>query len=172
MKPRNLVLIGMSGVGKSRAGRLVAERLRWRFVDTDAEIERLTRRSVQEIFATDGEPHFRAVERDVVAHVVQRSGAVIATGGGAILDPASREGLFAGNLVVCLHASAEQIAERLARSRERRPLLEGPDPLSAIRRLQDQRAPIYALAHRTIVTDGRTLGEVATAVLDTYREYR
>jgi shikimate kinase len=172
VKPRNLVLVGMSGAGKSRVGRLVAERLRWRFVDTDQEIERRTRRSVPEIFATDGEPKFRAIEREVVARVAQRQGTVIATGGGAILDPASRELLFDGNLVVCLHASPEQIAERLARSRERRPLLDGPDPLATIRRLQEQRAPIYAQAHRTIVTDGHTLGEVATAVLDAYREYR
>jgi shikimate kinase len=172
VKPRNLVLIGMSGAGKSRVGRLVAERLRWRFVDTDVEIERTTGRSVPEIFATDGEPRFRQIEREVVARVAQRGGAVVATGGGAVLDPASRDLLFSGNLVVCLEASAEQIAERLARSRERRPLVAGPDPLGAIQSLMAARAPIYALAHRTVSTDGRTLGEVATEVLEALREYR
>ena len=172
MKPRNLVLIGMSGAGKSRVGRLVAERLRWRFVDTDVEIERSTGRTVPEIFAAEGEARFRAIERDVVARVAQRSAAVIATGGGAILDPASREVLWSGNLVVCLDASAEQIAERLARSRERRPLLAGPDPLAAIRGLLAERAPLYALAHRTIVTDGRTLGEIANEAIQALREYR
>jgi shikimate kinase len=172
MKPRNLVLIGMSGAGKSRVGRLVAERLRWRFVDTDVEIERRTGRTVPEIFAAEGEPRFRAIERDVVARVAQRSAAVIATGGGAILDPGSRELLWSGNLVVCLDASAEQIAERLARSRERRPLLAGPDPSAAIRGLLAERAPLYALAHRTIVTDGRTLGEIANEVIQALREYR
>ena len=172
MKPRNLVLIGMSGVGKSRVGRLVAERLRWRFVDTDVEIERSTGRTVPEIFAADGEGQFRAIEREVVARVAQRSGTVIATGGGAILDAGSREVLWSGNLVVCLEASAEQVAERLARSRERRPLVAGPDPLAAMRALLAERAPIYALAHRTIVTDGRTLGEIANEVIDALREYR
>ncbi len=172
MKPRNLVLIGMSGTGKSRVGRLLAERLHWRFIDTDVEIERLTGRTVADIFATDGEPRFRALEREVVARVTRRRGAVIATGGGAVLDPASRERLFAGNLVVCLEASAEQIAERLAHSHERRPLLEGPDPLAAIRALQAARAPVYALAHHTVVTDGRSLGEIATEILEVLREYR
>ena len=171
-KPRNLVLVGMSGVGKSRVGRLVAERLHWRFVDTDLEIERSTGRSVQEIFAAEGEARFRALEREVIARVAGRSGAVIATGGGAILDPANREALFGGNLVVCLEASAEQIAARVARTRERRPLLEGDDPLGAIRALQAQRAPLYALAHRAVPTDGRTLGEVAAEVLAVLDEYR
>jgi len=172
VKPRNLVLIGMSGAGKTRVGRLVAARLRWRFVDTDAEIERTTGRTVPEIFAADGEAAFRAIEREVVARVARRSGAVIATGGGAILDPANREALFTNNLVVCLQASAEQIARRLAYSRERRPLLEGGDPLAAIRALQEQRAPLYALAHCTITTDERTLGEIATEVIERLREYR
>ena len=169
---RNLVLVGMSGTGKSRVGRLVAERLRWRFVDTDLEIERSSGRTVQESVVTEGEPAFRALEREVVARVAQRSGAVIATGGGVILDVASREALFAGNLVVCLEASAEGIAARLVRTRERRPLLEGDDPLVTIRRLQAERAPVYALAHCTVATDGRTLGEVATQVLEVLHEYR
>src|SRR5581483_1784207 len=93
--PRNLVLIGMSGTGKSRVGRLVAERLRWRFLDTDLEIERRAGRSVQEIFAADGEERFRTLEREVIAKIAQRSGAVISTGGGAVLDPGNREVLFA-----------------------------------------------------------------------------
>jgi shikimate kinase len=172
MKPRNLVLIGMSGAGKSRVGRLVAERLRWQFVDTDAEIERSTGRSVPEIFAADGEARFRAIERDVVARVARRSGAVIATGGGAILDPASRDVLFTSNLVVCLRASPEQLARRLAHSRERRPLLAGEDPLAAIRGLLEQRAPLYVLAHCVVTTDDRTLGEVAAEVIQVLREYR
>jgi len=162
----------MSGTGKSRVGRLVAERLRWRFIDTDLEIQRATGRSVQQIFAADGEPAFRAVERDVVARLARSNGAVIATGGGAILDPTSRELLFSGNLVICLEASAEQIAARLARSRERRPLLESADPLVAIRALQADRAPIYALAHRSITTDGRTLGEITAEILDVLHEHR
>jgi shikimate kinase len=172
VKPRNLVLVGMSGVGKSRVGRLVAERLRWRFVDTDVEIERTTGRAVPEIFAAQGEPAFRVIERDVVARVARRRGAVIATGGGAILDEANRDVLFGGNLVVCLQASAEQIARRLVHSRERRPLLEGADPLAAIQALQERRAPLYALAHCTVTTDDRTLGEVAAEVIDILRQYR
>jgi shikimate kinase len=170
--PRNLVLVGMSGSGKSRVGRLVAERLRWRFVDTDAVIERRAARSVQEIFAAEGEQRFRALEREVIVQVAQRAGTVISTGGGAILDPANREVLFGGNLVVCLEASVEQLAARLARTRTRRPLLAGDDPAAAIRALKAERAPLYALAHRTIATDDRTLGEVAADVIDALREYR
>jgi len=170
--PRNLVLIGMSGTGKSRVGRLVAERLRWRFLDTDLEIERRAGRSVQEIFAADGEERFRTLEREVIAKIAQRSGAVISTGGGAVLDPGNREVLFAGNLVICLEASAEQIAARLARTRIRRPLLAGDDPLGAIQALKERRAPIYALAHHTVETDDRPLGEIAAEVIDVLREYR
>ena len=172
MKPRNLVLVGMSGAGKSRVGRLVAERLRWRFVDTDLEIERRAGRSVQDIFAAEGEARFRALEHQVIVQVVQRAGAVISTGGGAVLDPANREVLFAGNLVICLDASVEQIATRLARTRIRRPLLAGDDPIGAIRALKEQRDPVYALAHRTIATDDRTLGQIASEVIEVLREYR
>ena len=170
--PRNLVLIGMSGTGKSRVGRLVAERLRWRFVDTDQEIERRTGRSVQEIFAAEGEERFRALEREVIAKVVPRGGAVISTGGGAVLDPANRDTLFSGNLVICLDASAEQIATRLARTRVRRPLLAGDDPLGTIQSLKERRAPLYTLAHHTVETDDRTLGEIAAEVIEVLREYR
>ncbi len=170
--PRNLVLIGMSGTGKSRVGRLVAERLRWRFVDTDLEIERRAGRSVQEIFDTEGEERFRALEREVIGKVAHRSGAVISTGGGAVLDPANRETLFGGNLVVCLEASAEQIAARLARTRVRRPLLAGDDPLGTIQALKERRAPLYAQAHHTVATDDRTLGEIAAEVIEVLREYR
>jgi shikimate kinase len=170
--PRNLVLVGMSGVGKSRVGRLVAERLRWRFVDTDAEIERRAGRSVQDIFAAEGEERFRALEREVIVQAAQPAGTVISTGGGAILDPANREVLFAANLVICLDASVEQIAARLARTRIRRPLLAGDDPVATIRGLKAERTPLYSLAHRTIVTDDRTLGEVAADVIDVLREYR
>jgi shikimate kinase len=170
--PRNLVLIGMSGVGKSRVGRLVAERLRWRFVDTDVLIERRMGQSVQEIFAAQGEERFRALEREVIVVAAQRAGTVISTGGGAILHPANRDVLFTGNLVICLDASVEQIAARLSRTRIRRPLLAGDDPIAAIRALKTQRTPLYTLAHRTIVTDERTLGEVAADVIDVLREYR
>ncbi|HLI28472.1 MAG TPA: shikimate kinase [Chloroflexota bacterium] len=170
-RPRNLVLVGLSGTGKSRVGRLVAERLHWRFVDTDAEIERRAGRTVQEIFASDGEARFRALEREVVTRVARGAGAVIATGGGALLDEANRRALFNHNLVVCLRASPEAIAARLAHTRERRPLLEGGDLLSAVRTLAERRAPLYALAHETIDTEDRTLGEVANAVVEVFRRY-
>lgn len=170
-RPRNLVLVGMSGVGKSRVGRLVAERLRWRFIDTDLEIERRAGQSVQQLFATAGEPHFRAVEREVVALVAQRAGMVIATGGGALLNEDNRRALFNGNLVICLRAAPEEIARRLVGSRERRPLLEGGDRLAAIRALSDRRAALYAQAHCAVDTDGRTLGEVAGEVVEVFRQY-
>jgi shikimate kinase len=162
----------MSGVGKSRVGRLVAERLRWYFVDTDLEIERLAGENVAQIFAREGEASFRAREREVVGRLARRSGTVIATGGGALLDPTNREVLFGGNLVVCLKASPEQIASRVARSRERRPLLAGPDPVDRIRALQAERAKLYALAHRCIATDNLTLGQVASEVIEVLHEYR
>lgn len=154
-QPRNVVLVGFSYTGKSTVARLLARRLRWRWVDTDREIEHRTGHTPQVLFASRGEAIFRGIEREVVADVCGGQRLVIATGGGAPLDPASRAAMFDGNVVVLLDASPEVIYWRLVNSTsgEPRPMLDSPDPLARIRSLKAEREPIYRQAHLVIETE-------------------
>lgn len=166
-RPRNLVLIGFSFTGKSTIARLLARRLGWRLVDTDREITRRTHCSAQQIFATEGEDAFREVERGVVLDVCRGKRQVIATGGGAPLDPQNMKAMFNGNVVVLLDATPEAILERLQNSTsgEARPLLENADPLDRIRRLKAERDPIYRQAHLLIQSERLAPQECADLIL-------
>src|SRR5437763_7362306 len=98
----NLILVGFSCSGKTTLGRNVARRLRLTFVDTDRFVEEMTGRSIPDIFREDGEAAFRAVEREAIAHIMQKRNQVVSTGGGAFIDPDNREKLRNGNLVIHL----------------------------------------------------------------------
>ena len=165
-EPRNVVLIGFSYTGKSTIGRLLARRLRWRPVDTDSVIRKRTGRSPQDIFALEGEAAFRAIEREVVRDICGESRQVIATGGGAPIDPSNRAVLYDGNLVVLLDASPEAIWTRVQRSAssEHRPMLDAADPLARIRALKAERDPIYRQAHLVIETERLTANESAELI--------
>ncbi len=168
--PRNLVLVGLSGSGKTTVGRLVAGRLGWRFVDTDDEIRRRSGQTVQEVFRDRGEPYFRAIEAEVVQEACARVGHTIATGGGAVLDASNRACMLSGNVVVFLESPPEILAERLATSirREPRPLLAGGEDRSRLvarlRQLADERSEHYRCAHHVVQTETHTPGEVADVV--------
>jgi shikimate kinase len=155
IQPRNLVLIGFSYTGKSTIGRLLARRLRWRSVDTDRLIRQRTGQTPQEIFATRGEPAFREIERQVVEKACRGQRQVIATGGGAPIDPACRAAMFDGNVVVLLDATPEAIFRRMVHSAtgENRPMLDHPEPLERIRSLKQVRDPIYRQAHLVVETE-------------------
>ena len=167
----NIILTGFSGTGKSAVGKAVARRLGWRFVDTDDEVVRLAGKPIADVFAQEGEPHFRELERQVLQRACAQPYAVVATGGGALADPANREAMFRSGVVVCLEAWPETIHARLLQqtsseaSPEVRPLLTGPDPLERIRALKAQRQPLYAQAHWTVPTDHLTVEEVAEEVI-------
>jgi shikimate kinase len=165
-RPRNVVLIGFSYTGKSTVGRLLARRLRWTSVDTDRLIRERTGLTPQQIFARQGEAAFRAIEREIVAEACGGSHQVIATGGGAPMDPASREAMFDGNIVVLLDASPEALLHRLQHSAtsEARPMLESSDPLARIRQLKAERDPVYAQAHLVIETERLTPSESAALI--------
>ena len=167
----NLILAGFSGTGKSAVGREAARLLAWPFVDTDAEVARRAGKPIAAIFAEEGEASFRRMEAVALAEACARRNAVIAAGAAALADPANRGLMLRSGVVVCLEATPETVAARLADQREGddgtlvRPLLSGSDVLARIRALKASRQPAYALAHWTVHTDGLTVAEAAQEVL-------
>ena len=162
---KNLVLIGFMGTGKSAVGRAVAQRLGRAFIDLDERIETREGRVIAEIFRDQGEPYFRDVESSVIAEAAAQEGAVIATGGGAVLRPQNVERLKANGILICLRADAATIARRISR-KPSRPLLTGEgDVRERIERLLAQRAPAYAVADITIDSDDHPIDRVVEEVL-------
>ena len=157
-----VVLTGFMGTGKTSLGRRVAARLAQPFLDTDTLIEQREGRSVAAIFAADGEAHFRAAERRAIAEAVAVPGAVISTGGGAIVDPENFAMLRAAAPVVCLVARPDVILARTSTAEGVRPLLRGGDPRRRIDQLLAERAPAYARADLTLDTSDRSVDELAT----------
>ena len=150
--------------GKTEVGRRLAQRLGRAFVDTDALVEADAGGTVASVFATEGEAGFRARERAAVARACDMADAVIAIGGGALLDTENRRLLTASGPIVCLTAAPEEILRRVG-SAASRPLLRGPgDPLERIRALMAQRAPVYALATHTVDTTGLSVDQVTERV--------
>jgi len=161
---RNLVLVGFMGTGKSAVGRILAQRLGREFVDVDTVIETDAARSIPCIFKEEGEDGFRKRERDAVRLVTARSGLVVATGGGVLLDPGNLRDLETSGEIVCLTATPTTVLARVGND-PNRPLLQGGDPLSIIRGLLAKRAPLYASIAWQVPTDGLTADEVADQVL-------
>src|SRR3990170_4505995 len=112
-RPQRIVLSGFSGTGKSAVAALVAQRLGWELVDTDALVEQAAGRPIADIFARDGEARFRELEADAVRQACARERAVVSAGGGATLRPDSRRLLADGGFVVCLEARPETVIRRL-----------------------------------------------------------
>jgi shikimate kinase/3-dehydroquinate synthase len=149
----DVVLVGLPGSGKSAVGRRLAHRHGASFVDLDEAIEKAAGRSIPDIFADDGEPAFRALERAAVAELgsADRDPAirrVVATGGGAVVDPRNRWLLYRGRVPIWLDVRPEVLAQRLRRSPNVRPLIQGRDPMGTIRDLARDRAPYYSAANR------------------------
>ena len=161
---KNLALIGFMGTGKSSVGRLVANHLRFKFIDTDDLIEARAGRAVGEIFKQSGEEAFREIERQVVAELGGQQKIVISTGGGLASNDANLADLSRHALIVCLWASPEIIWERV-RGQTHRPLLNDPDPPGKIRQLLAAREPFYKKADVLVNTERRSIKEVAQHVL-------
>ncbi|MCH2487335.1 MAG: shikimate kinase [Erythrobacter sp.] len=164
---RPVVLVGLMGVGKTTVGRRLAEVLKRSFVDVDHEIERAADRSISEIFATHGEAYFREGERRVVARLMGEQPGVIATGGGAFVDPETRALILEKGVAVWLDCDLETLVERTGR-RNTRPLLRKGDPQKILAELKEQRSDSYAQAHIHIVTDDgphhRTVSRILEAI--------
>ncbi len=145
----------MPGCGKSTVGRQLAKRLSRPFVDSDAVIEQRLGESIRSFFEREGEAAFRLIEREVVAQLLQDPRApVLATGGGAVLAPANRQGLRQHSTVIYLRSSPEDLFRRL-RNDTQRPLLQVADPLERLRDLYRQRDPLYRNAAHFIIETGR-----------------
>ena len=159
--PRNIFLVGPMGAGKSAVGRYLARTLHLTFVDSDDEIESRTGVDIPFIFEKEGEPGFRKREAVVIDDLSKMDGVVLATGGGAILDPDSRSRLGGRGLVVYLFTSVDQQFARTERGRER-PLLENGDPRETLTTLLNIRDPLYReIADIVVETDGRKVKSVA-----------
>jgi shikimate kinase len=170
----NLALIGFMGTGKSSVARMAAHQLGYDFVDTDELLERRAGKPVARIFAEDGEPAFREMERGLVAEMVDWRRTVIATGGGLGSNPENLASLKQHALVVCLWAKPEAIWQRV-RHQSHRPLLQGGEEtevLERIRLLLEQRTPFYRQADVLVHTGLRSIQEVTLQVMHHFHSAR
>lgn len=158
-----VILTGFMATGKTEVGRRLAALVGVPFVDTDALVESATGRTVADIFARDGEPRFRALEREAVERACGVEGAVVSTGGGTLLDLENRRRLAAAGPVVCLTAAPDELLRRVGGGADR-PLLAGGDRLGRIRELLAARAEAYASATHTIDTTGLGVDDVVARV--------
>lgn len=148
---RNLVLVGLMGVGKSSIGRPVARQLGIPFVDTDAEIERVSCMTITELFACYGELEFRALETRVVKRLLEGGPRVVSTGGGAFIDESTRQHVKRSSLSVWLKADLDLLWGRVSRHGER-PLLKTENPKQTLENLMNARYPIYEEADLTVLS--------------------
>ena len=169
-KKQNLILTGFSFTGKSVVAKDVAKRLGRSLIDSDHRIADIAGKSIPDIFAEDGEEHFRRLEREVLEKACKQKGVVIAIGGGAIVDPRNRELLSGSGVIVCLEAEPQTIYERLLSSDQGedtvpRPLLAVDDPMRRIIELKASRQACYATADWAVYTDELTQEEVVDEVI-------
>jgi shikimate kinase len=161
---RSLVLVGLMGAGKSTVGRRLAARLGMKFRDADNEIEAAAGMSIPDIFANYGEAHFRDGERRVIDRLLHEEPMVLATGGGAYMDPATRAAIANSAVSVWLRADLETLMRRV-RKRGNRPLLQNPDPEATMRHLIDTRYPVYALADLCVESREGPHAKVVEAII-------
>ncbi len=161
---RTVVLVGLMGAGKTKIGRRIAARLDLPFFDSDDEIEAAAGETVEEIFANRGEAMFRAGERRVIARLLAGPAHVLATGGGAFMDPATRALIARQGVSVWLRAELDILAARVAR-RTDRPLLKNGDPRAILGELIARRHPIYAEAELVVDSGEGSVESTAAAVI-------
>ena len=160
-----VVLVGLMGVGKSTVGRKLAALLNRDFVDADDAISKAAQLSIPEIFEQFGEPYFRDGERRVIARLIEEGHGVIATGGGAFVDPSTRALILERAVAVWIDCDVATLVERTAR-RDTRPLLRGGDPHEILTRLAAERAPFYAEAPIRVVSENGPHADTARAIIE------
>jgi shikimate kinase len=166
---KSVVLIGLMGAGKTAIGRRLATRLGLKFIDADTEIERAAGKSVSDIFTDHGEEHFRDGERKVIARLLSSGPQVLATGGGAYMNEETRHTIEKYGISVWLKGDLNVLMERVVR-RDHRPLLKTGDPRAVMKRLMDERYPVYASADITVqsrdVPHELIVSEIMEALID------
>jgi len=164
-KQNNVVLTGFMATGKTTVGRLVAEKLDFDFIDTDELIEDRWGKRIAEIFSEEGEQAFRKKEEKIAAELVERQGLVIATGGGMMQNPSIVDAFKRRGQIYCLHASLDQILERITRDKNGvRPLVQVDDPVQRIQEMMVMRQKVYDQFIPIDTTD-KTPEQVAAALL-------
>ena len=162
---KRIYLIGFMGSGKTTVGRLLAERLNWSFLDLDLEIERAEKRSVRDIFQNSGEPYFRNLESKRLQEISTSAEQVVALGGGAYIEGATREFVESHGVSVYLETALESIQTRIANDGSR-PLFSDRE---RVRELYLKRLPSYRMAQVTINTEGLKAEEVVDRIVDIVR---
>ncbi|TFH65090.1 MAG: shikimate kinase [Candidatus Zixiibacteriota bacterium] len=166
-KKRNLFLTGMMATGKSKIGEIVARRLAYVIIDTDAVIERQLSLPVAEIFADYGEDFFRQRETALLPEIISREHQVIATGGGMLTNHGNMAAAFANGLVILLHAPIEVLVTRLSNATDR-PLLDGFSPEERLRDIYNRRAAFYEGVRHQVDTSGGNLEQAAEEIITLY----
>lgn len=161
---RSIVLVGLMGAGKTAIGRRVAQALGLDFVDSDHEIETVSRMTIPELFERYGEPEFRALEERVVTRLVKDRSQVVSTGGGAYMNANTRAAIAENGISVWLKADIDTLMARVAK-KPNRPLLKAPDPRAVMEKLMAERYPVYAHADITVTTRDVKREEIMAEVI-------
>ncbi len=166
MSRRNIVLVGFMGTGKTTIGQLLAEQTGMPLVDMDALIEQRVEKPITDIFAQDGEPYFRTLEREMVQELAAQNGQIISTGGGIVLNPDNIADYEKTGLVVCLLATPTEVLGRVQHD-DTRPLLAG-DKQKKIIQLLETRKPLYEAITHKIDTNSTNPEVIATHIITLY----
>jgi shikimate kinase len=162
---RSVVIVGLMGAGKSTIGKRVAQMLGLSFIDADTEIETVSRMTIPELFEHYGEPEFRDLERRVIKRILRSGPRVLATGGGAFMNEATRKAIGKAGISVWLKAELDTLMERVSR-KSNRPLLKTADPRATMQKLMDERYPVYAQADVTIMSRDEKKDVMAAEVVE------
>jgi shikimate kinase len=163
---RSIVLIGMMGVGKSSIGRRLGSRLGVPFVDADTEIEQAAGMSIADIFARHGEAAFRSGEARVIARLLNGGPQVLATGGGAVMNEATRALIKERGVSIWLSAELDLLLRRISKRKAERPMLQTDDPAATLRDLLTARQPIYAQADITVQSRDVPHDAIVTEIIE------
>lgn len=162
---KNIFLVGFMGAGKTTVGRVLADRLGYRYCDADKTVETQSGKTITDIFSEHGEEHFRDLESRTLEALSHKEKQVIATGGGVVMRDTNRETMKRGGVTVYLRAPADVIWQRVRHS-SARPLLQVDDPLGTIRELLEKRAPYYEKADIIVDTENLSVEDVADQIIE------
>jgi len=162
---RSIVFVGLMGAGKTAIGRKVAQSLGLGFIDSDHEIESVSRMTIPELFERYGEVEFRALEQRVIGRLLEGGPQVLSTGGGAFMNAQTRAAIAGHGVSVWLKAELDLLMERVSK-KQNRPLLQNADPRAVLAKLMDERYPVYGLADLTVATRDDRKEAIASEVIE------